>query len=190
MRFPLVFLALAAPTPATPDPLDEIVVTGRDAAVMMPEPFAYFRTHCFEATRRTGRPPPPVDDRDWAPLEDATRRQLNLADPATAAFDLFDDARGQRLILKIEQPRRTDGLAEISCSLIVRGGSGHDALPGRMSDLFGAPETERHVGHQAGIAGVAGWRQWAWTGMPARGSRNWRSYAPSGGAAGAGASWW
>lgn len=182
MRLPLLFLALAAPAPATPDPLDEIVVTRRrGSAVPRPEPFAHFRDRCFEATRRTGHPaPPPVDDRDWAPLDDATRRQLRLDDPATAAFDLFDDARGQRLILKIEQPRRTDGLAEISCSLIVLGGSGHDALPGRMSGLFGAPGSERHVGHQAGIARVAGWRQWAWTGMPGRRSHNWRSYAPSG----------
>lgn len=178
------------PPQAGPPPADdleaaaEIVVTGRrGSAAPKPGPIDYYRTHCFEAVRRMGRPLAPTDeDRDWAPLGDAARRQLRISDPATPAFDLIDEARGHMLILKLEHFSRPHALEEIRCTLVVVGGKDHARLEGGMAALFRSPGTERHVGHAAGVDKVAGWRQWAWTGMPDRRSRNWRGLTGSGAA--------
>lgn len=156
--------------------LDDIVVTARQGA---PPPtldaIGYYRSYCFEANRLTGRSAPPLEELDWEPLDDKTRAQFGISDPGVPAFALVDEAREYTLVLKFETLNLPDRLVENRCTLVVIGGRDHEALPGRLSEVFRGPGTRRHVGRSDGSERVPGWRQWLWTAMPGRGSRNWRS---------------
>ena len=157
--------------------LEAIVVTGqRPNRVALDEPIAFYRRHCFDANRLTGRSlAPGADDPYWRPLEQETREQLGIADPATVLMALTDHVRGHILVLRIERVAAPPNLTESRCTLTVIGGRSHDRLQGEMAALFRGPGTQRHVGHEAGAERVPGWRQHAWTGMPQRGSRSWRA---------------
>jgi len=166
----------------------DILVTARPGA-RSPRPGAVeqWRRFCFDPVRLAGHPAaPPPDDRDWAPAPEATRRKLGLADPADAAFDLYDPGRGQALVLAEQVLKRPGGLIETRCTLIVIGGLDQADLPGRVSAAMGGPGTERHVGEPDGVPKLEGWRQWVWTAMPEHRSRRWRAAAASGAARGGG----
>ncbi|TMJ19315.1 MAG: hypothetical protein E6G92_05850 [Alphaproteobacteria bacterium] len=185
----LLPLAAAAAQPASdragngvasppPDALETIVVTARPGPLPpLRDAIDYFRLFCFEANRLTGRSAAP-EDRDWQPLDSAARERLGIADPQAGAFGLADRARRRTLLLKIERIDRPGRLVESRCTLIVIGGDEHARLASGMAALFRGPGTQRHVGEADGVPSLPGWRQWLWTGMPARGSRSWRVVAP------------
>jgi hypothetical protein len=191
MPFPaLLSAALAAlqpvppPAPEESAPAADIVVTARPGA-RSPRPNAVeqWRRYCFDPNRRAGRSAaPPQDDPDWAPAPEATRLKLGLSGPGDLAFDLYDPARGQALVLAEQSFERSDGLVETRCTLVVLGGADQAALPGRVSAVMGAPGTERHVGEPGGVPKAKGWRQWAWTAMPDHGSKRWQAAAAPGAA--------
>ncbi len=112
------------------------------------------------------------------------RARFGIADPSVPAFSFTDEGRGHVLLLKFERFGQKNRVIENRCTLVVIGGRNHDRLPSQMARLFKGAGTERHVGHAAGAPAVKGWRQWVWTGMPQRGSREWRAVRPSRGANG------
>lgn len=168
-------------TPPDPaDGIEEIVVAARPGPLPpLRDAIEYYRAYCFDANRLSGQSAPPVDDSDWQPLDEATRRRFGVTDPASPAFGLADRRRGRTLLVKFERFARPGGLIENRCTLVVIGGRDHAALVGQMSALFRGPGTERHVGAPDGTPRIAGWRQWLWTGMPQRRSRSWRAVTPS-----------
>lgn len=179
-----------APEVAAPEaPLEEIVVVGRRGAQPPPlDAVAYYKRHCFDAPRRTGRFAPPADDPAWEPLNDKVRAQFGVTDPDVPAYSLVDDARARTLVIKFEQLRLPQNLVEDRCTLAILGGDDHARLIAQVSKLFGGPGTQRHVGHAAGVERIPGWRQTLWTGRPQRGSRRWRVNEADG-AAKAGGTW-
>jgi hypothetical protein len=192
MLLALSFLAAFASAPpqpalAPPPDADAIVVTARPGRPKLgPDAAEYWRRFCLDPTRLAGRPAaPPGDDPDWALAPEATRRQLALSGE-DAAFDHYDAARGQGLILTHQSFDLANGLHETRCTLIVLGGTDQAALSGRVSSLMGGPGTQRHVGEPDGVPLSRLWRQWAWTAMPSRRSKAWRAVTPSGAARGAG----
>lgn len=188
MRRPCLFAALtvwslacgAAPPPGPAEGLEEIVVAAPPGPLPpLRDAIEYYRSYCFDANRLSGRSAPPVDDSDWQPLDEPTRRRFGLSEPDSPAFGLADRRRGRTLLIKFERLAQPGGLVENRCTLVILGGRDHAALVGQMSALFRGPGTERHVGDPDGSPRIAGWRQWLWTGMPQRGSRNWRVVTPS-----------
>lgn len=175
MILALALLAVqpTASEPAEPD-YEELVVTAeRRTLTPLPEPIEQFRQHCFDATRREGRPVLPDEGTEWATLEEHEREALRLGQ-AVSAVALADPARSQRLVLTAEERVRPDGLAESRCSLIIVGGRNHERLATDMARLFGTPGTSRHVGHADGTPAIPGWSHLIWTAMPNRGSNAWR----------------
>jgi hypothetical protein len=174
----------AAQPPPPPPPengFTDIVVTARPGPLRpLRDAIDYYRDYCFDANRLSGRSAPPVDDSDWQPLDDTTRRQFGVTDPDSPAFGLVDRARQRTLLLKFERLLRPGGLIESRCTLVVIGGNEHGRLVRQMSALFHGTGTQRHVGAVDGAPSLRGWRQWLWTGMPQRGSRSWRVVAGSG----------
>ena len=174
--------AAVAQPPADPDPasFEEIVVRARPGPpAPLRDAIDYYRSYCFDANRRTGRSAPPVEDSDWQPLDEAMRRRFGVGDPDSSAFGLADRGRERTLLMKFERFARPGGLIESRCTLVILGGRDHAALVGQMSALFRGPGTERHVGERDGSPRIGGWRQWLWTGMPQRRSRDWRVVASS-----------
>ena len=176
----LAVLALAtaqAAAQTSPPALDDIIVTARPGA---PPPrldaVGYYRRHCFDAARLSRAFAPPIDDGDWSELDERTRRQFAITDPAVPAFSLVDNASGQTLVIKFERLAMPGKLVEHRCTLAVVGGSGHDVIEGHVARLFGGGGTQRHIGGPDGVARLPGWRQRVWTGNPARGSKGWRVY--------------
>lgn len=164
-----------------PDIPADIVVTGRrDSAKPVSEAIAYLRRDCFDAARLTRRLSPPEDDPDWEPLDARTRAQFGITDPAVPAYSLVDTQRGRTLVAKFERLALPGRLEEQRCTLVVLGGTDHKQLVGDMSRLFRGPGTQRHVGAAEGVPAISGWRQWVWTGIPARRSQAWRAYEQSG----------
>ncbi len=165
------------PAQEAPDEhLGDIVVTarkGRPPAKL--DAMGYYRRYCFDANRLTGQSAPPFGDTDWESLGDKTRLQFGISDPDTPAFGLVDTTRGNTLLLKFESFARPGHLVENRCTMVVIGGQNHDSLPGQLSAMFRGPATQRQVGHPDGTERIKGWRQWLWTGMPARRSKSWRT---------------
>lgn len=171
----------AQPAPPQEDSFAEIVVTARPGPLPpLRDAIDYYRDYCFDANRLSGRSTPPAGDSDWQPLDEATRRQFGVTDPDIPAFGLADGARRRTLLMKFERLSRPGRLTENRCTLVIIGGDEHDGLIRQLSALFHGPGTQRHVGAADGSPTLRGWRQWLWTGMPARGSRSWRVVAPSG----------
>lgn len=160
--------------PATDAQPEDIVVTGRRRA---PPPLldavGYYKRHCFEPARLTRRFSPPDDDTDWQLLDDKVRAQFGLVGPEVPAFGLADGPRAQTLLIKFERFALANKLTEIRCTLVIMGGD-HARLVDQVSKLFGGPGTQRHVGHEAGVARIPGWQQWVWTARPRRRSKSWR----------------
>lgn len=184
---PLLAVAAQAPQPLLalePPSADPIVVTGSrgKAGRTEPDAVAVLRAFCFDPVRLTGRFAPPSEGTGWFALDGRARRQFHIADPEVPAFALQDEARRQQLWIKFEALRGRAGLIEKRCTILVIGGSGHRRFVDSMSALFGGTPTQRHVGHQDGSPAVAGWEQWLWTGMPARGAKAWKAIAQPRGA--------
>lgn len=183
----LALLTTAAPLAQSDAPTDspqggsaveEVVVTARPGRPPAPlDPVGFYRRFCFDAARLTGRFAPPYADPAWTPLDDEARGRFRMADPSAPAYGIADAARGHRLLVKFERipPSGAWRVVEDRCTLVVIGGRDHQAVVGRLSALFGASGTERHVGERDGVPALRGWRQWLWSGMPARGSRSWRA---------------
>jgi hypothetical protein len=202
-RRPLGLLALAAALagsaaaqttpPPLPPPQDDlcnfenIVVTGqRGSPSPQPDPVEFLRRFCFEPLRQTRRAAPPVDQPRWEELEEKTRAEFRVADPSVPAYSFVDQGRGHLLLLKFEQFTHPTQVLESRCTLVVIGGRDHARLQAGMSKLFRRPGVEKHVGQSYGTPFLAGWRQWAWTGMPGRRSKNWRALDSSRNAQGGG----
>jgi hypothetical protein len=194
MLLPLLAAVLVQATAPIPrgienlaPPEQEITVTGRRGPpVPKAEPIEYYRRHCFDSNRLTGRSAPPDADPDWRPLDEELRERLGIGETETPHYVLRDPARGHLLLLKFEELSRPWNTAENRCILVVVGGTAHEGLTRQMNALFGGPGTRRHVGEQAGYEEMPGWRQRLWTAMPARGSRSWRVVQASGSARSAG----
>lgn len=169
--------------------IDDVVVVGRRETLRpVRDPVDYYRRFCFDPNRRTGQSTPPVGDPDWVELDPATRAKFGATDPAVEAFGLVDAARGETLLLKFETLRHPHKLVENRCTLAIIGGDRHAILADRVSRVFAGPPTQRHVGAADGAPALAGWRQWLWTGNPARRSRSWKSVNAGRGAS-AGGTW-
>lgn len=178
-------LLAVAPIPATSqtaetkeppaDAFEEIVVTARkDAPPPTLDAVGYFRRYCYEPNRMTGTSASPSDDLEWEPLDEPARQRFGITDAEVPAFGLAKTSRGSALLLKAERYSRPGGLSESHCTLVVMGGDEHARLPQRLSALFGGSGTQRHVGKRDGSPRIAGWEQWLWSAMPARGSKRWR----------------
>ncbi|MCV0387762.1 MAG: hypothetical protein K5821_15360 [Nitrobacter sp.] len=163
----------------------EIVVTGRRGEEdIEPDAVPLLESHCFDPMRRSGHPVSPDLESRWFPLEPDNRQQFSIVDSKLPAYGLTDNTRGHELWLKIEEVKRSDGLSEDRCTLLVIGGTDHDRFVKGMSELFHGAPTRRHVGHEHGVPAVPGWQQWLWTAMPQRGSEDWRSISRGRGAEG------
>jgi hypothetical protein len=173
--------------PGEPDSFENIVVTGqRGSPRPQPDAVEFLRRFCFEPLRQNRKVAPPADQPRWEDLEDDTRAQFGITDPAVPAYSFLDQSRGHLLLLKFEQFEHATRVVENRCTLVVIGGHNHGRFRDDMSELLGRAGVERHVGRPFGTPFVAGWRQWAWTGMPGRRSRNWRALQSSRGAQGGG----
>ena len=156
--------------------LNEIVVTRTKGSTSKRlEPVEYLRRFCFEPNRLVGQSAPPVDSADWDPLDPLARKQFGIFDEAVQAFGLTDEDRNRTLLIKFQQVKLGDNLIENRCTLVVIGGEGHESFSRDMSAMFRGAGTQRHTGHRDGVDQVDGWRQFLWTGMPSRGSKNWQS---------------
>lgn len=179
MNLLLSLLAATAQPPdqvAVPDEAEILVIAPARQLAPLPAAIEYFRRHCFDAGRLTGRPAVPDDtDTDWQAAPARLRASLRIGQ-AASAFALADRERGHSLVLTIDRPARNDGLTEHRCTLMVIGGGEHAALDAGMEKLFRGAGTRRHIGHEAGDRHLKGWRQQAWTGTPRRGSSDWHSY--------------
>lgn len=172
----LVALATGAQNRSLPDnlPVADVVVMARPGA---PPPLldavGYFRRHCFEPARLKGVPSAPEDDLEWTPLDQETRRKLGVADPDVPASGLRDAARGHTLLLKVERLplSRSWRTVEDRCTLVVIGGRNHQAMLSGMAALWRASGTQRNLDGTP----TQGWRQWHWSGMPARDTKAWRA---------------
>lgn len=170
-----------SPSAAAPPPVEDIVVTGaRGSKPRKPRPDAVevLRTHCFEPARLTRRFDEPSPGPRWMELDETERRQFQIEDHGIPAYAMEDEARGQRLWLKLERLRHKSNTEEHRCTLLVIGGRGHERFVGDMSKLFRGGPTQRHVGMREGSPALPGWEQWLWTGMPARRSKSWQSVEP------------
>lgn len=164
---------------AEADTIADLVVTARPGA---PPPLldaiGYYRRHCFDANRLTGRSAMPEDDPDWRPLDTENRRKFGILDPTVPAFGLVDPKRGHTLLIKAERlplPPRWRTVEE-RCTLVVIGGRDHEALVGGLGTVWQAGGTQRNLDDGPdGMAAARGWRRWHWSGMPARGSKSWRA---------------
>lgn len=169
--------ALQAGVPAPQ--VEDVVVTARPgASPPRLDPVGYYRRHCFEANRLTGRSAPPLDDAGWVELEPEARRDLHLSDPAATAHGLADTGHGCQLILTTETLRLNSRLLEERCTLIVIGGADHATFERRLAALWRGPGTTRHLGApgKAAPRPIPGWRQRLWTGIPALRSKGWGAY--------------
>ncbi|MCX9148158.1 hypothetical protein [Erythrobacter sp. WG] len=159
-----------------PDRLDEIVVSRRTGAPPARlDAIGYLQRYCFDANRLAGRSAPPEDDPVWEPLDEETRARFGIADASVPAFGLVDEDRRHTLAIKFDTRASREGLRENRCTLAVIGGEDHARLPDRISAMFRGRGTQRHVGQREGFERTEGWRQWLWTAMPNRRSRNWQS---------------
>jgi hypothetical protein len=183
-----LFLALSAAAPAEqapaaaqPLPTEDIVVTGfrgSERRAVRPDAVEILREQCFEPARRTRRFAEPSPGPRWIELDERERRQFRIADPSIPAFAMEDEAPGHHLWLKFERFRHPSDTEERRCTLLVIGGRNHERFVDDMSRLFRGGPTQRHVGHGEGSPALPGWEQWLWTGMPARGSKSWKSIEP------------
>lgn len=198
MTADLLFVALAVVAlqepPATPieeaNEVAAVIVTARrgKGAAPKPEPFTYYRDHCFEANRLNGRSKPPADDSAWTPLDDLTRQKLKISDPKTAAYELYDSGRQLALVLKLEERPLPKQWYEHRCTLFIVGVTDQGKLVKQMTALFNGRGTQEHVGHpSSNYRKIPGWEQWLWQAFPPRNSENWvafksnsRSPSPSG----------
>jgi hypothetical protein len=169
-------------------PAQEIVVTGRRGPpVPKAEPIEYYRRHCFDANRLTGRSEPPATDPDWRPLDDDDlRARLGIKEADPPYYVLRDPARGHLLLLKFEQFSRPWRTTENRCTLVIIGGTAHEHLTSQMNALFRGPGTQRHVGEPDGYEKMPGWHQRLWNAMPNRRSKSWQVVEAKGAARAAG----
>lgn len=166
--------AVGGPTGGTDDHSSEILVTARRKTVRSGvDAVDYYRRYCFDANRLTGHSDMPSDDPDWQPLDAENRLKFGITDASVPAFALADPVRRQTLLVKGERFDRPGGLVESRCTMVVIGGDDQKSLPKRISGVFKGSGTQRHVGVTEGTKRLDGWRQWLWTGMPARRSRSW-----------------
>ena len=170
--------------------INDIVVTGRRLSTApIRNVVDYYKKYCFEANRLTGHSEPPDNDPDWHELSKADQLRLGATSPGAKAFGFADPKKKLRLFLKIERQPRSDGLHEEQCSLIVLGGPKHFPFVDKMSAVLHGTPTQRHVGVRDGVPKIPGWKQWLWSGMPARHSKGWR-VSPTGGGPGANRDTW
>lgn len=169
------------PTAAAPPPVEDIVVTGtRGSAVrkVRPDAVEVLRDHCFEPARLARRFSAPAPGPRWIELDETERRQFQIENPHVPAFAMEDESRAQHLWLKFERLDHKGNTEEQRCTLLIIGGRDHRRFVGDMSDLFRGRGTQRHVGQLDGSPALAGWEQWAWTGMPSRNSKSWKALDP------------
>ncbi|HEX8449333.1 MAG TPA: hypothetical protein VF652_07060 [Allosphingosinicella sp.] len=184
MRLAGLLLALVSgPDPAQPTtaaglpPVDEILVTGRrgnSGRKVRPDAVEVLRTYCFEPARLKRRFDLPSPGPRWTELDESERAQFRIEDPNAPALAMDDEARAQRLWLKVERFDHRGDTQEQRCTLLVIGGRDHRRFVDDMSNLFSGPPTQRHVGQREGSPAIPGWQQWLWTGMPSRGSKSWK----------------
>lgn len=156
--------------------LNEIIVERTKSSTSKKlKPVEYLRRFCFEPNRLTGQSAPPVNSIDWDPLSPLALKQFGVFDEAVQAFGLFDPDRNHTLLIKFERFEHNGKLTENRCTLAVIGGEEHESFLRDMSAMFRGAGTQRHTGHRDGVNKVQGWRQFLWTGMPSRGSKNWQS---------------
>lgn len=180
--------SLAQAIPATPEPEaradEEVVVTAR-RDYTPPDPFVFFRRHCFDANRLTGRSAPPGPEQGWFPLDPELRSRRGLApdDVATAVWDRVEERGGLSMSIQIRDRKLRKRFVERRCALTTAGKHDAKSLVDRVSRMMGGAGSRRHTEVDADemrLPHLPGWTQVRWTGNPAPTSKIWRTYASGG----------